>query len=154
MKSFEPIPLYWEGKEYIIPSRKIMPAIARIEDVVTLTELQEYAARGTMPIGKIAMSYGAVLRFAGANITDEEVYSGMFGAEGQDQQATAMIAVQGLMEMMMPPDMRRKGLDQQAGNQPATETPAPAPAVAKSEAAAPTSKKLTSPVSQTRKRAG
>jgi hypothetical protein len=139
MSSFEDIKLGWEGKSYLIPARKVLGAVARVEEVVTLQELLQYAQRGTAPMGRIAKAFGLVLRYAGADVEDEAVYLGMFGsdtaADGGVQQQV-LTAVTLLMQMMIPPEVRRKveagenvkpeapvlakGEEPKRGNQPAT----------------------------------
>jgi hypothetical protein len=151
MTAFDPIVIGWAGREYTIPSRNVMRAIARIEDVVTLVELQQYAQRGTMPMAKIADAYASVLRFAGAQVTGEDVYAGMFGGEGDTEtQANVLAAITGLQEMMMPPEIRKK-LAASGNGTAAPDANQNAPAAAKTNAAG-TSKKPTKRRSATRQR--
>jgi hypothetical protein len=124
MSSFEDIRLGWDGKSYLIPARKVLGAVARVEEVVTLQELLQYAQRGTAPMGRIAKAFGLVLRYAGADVEDEAVYLGMFGdgaaaADGGVQQQV-LTAVTLLMQMMIPPEVRRKV---EAGENVKTEAP-------------------------------
>lgn len=80
-----------------------MGAIARIEDVLTLKEIHDAASmRGTVKLARVASAYGAVLRYAGAKVTDEEIYSGMFGGEGAGQQRITE-SLTTLLAMMIPP---------------------------------------------------
>jgi hypothetical protein len=83
-----------------------MGAIARIEDVITLAELQNYSIRGAAPIGKLSMAYAAVLRYAGARVTDEEVYEKSF--VGDREQEAMIMAIMNLMKMMLPASARAK----------------------------------------------
>ena len=100
MSIFDDVRLSWAGKPYLIPAHRVLGAIARIEEVVTLQELSAYAARGTAPMAIIAKAYAAVLEYAGASVTAEEVYAGMFDpAAGGEVGA----AVSGLLGMMIPP---------------------------------------------------
>lgn len=103
MNPFEDITIEWEGKPYVIPANKVMGAISRIEDVVTLEELGRFHARGTAPLIKLCQAYGTVLRYAGAKVTDEEVYAGIFASGGQ---ARVLSSVSALMTMMIPPSVR------------------------------------------------
>lgn len=103
MPAFEDIHLSWHGRGYVIRANRVMGALARIEDVITFAELHQAFGRGTVPIAKLSAAYGAVLRYAGARVTDEEVYLEAFSAEGQE---TVLAAVQTLMEMMLPPSLR------------------------------------------------
>jgi hypothetical protein len=113
---FQDVHLEWKGKRYTIPSNKMMGAIARIEQHVTLKELYVAAAdRGTLKLGTLAAAYGSVLRYAGAAVDDEDVYSGMFQDGAQD----AIIgALEGLMAMMIPPSATaaKPGGDVKPGN--------------------------------------
>ena len=101
-QAFREVKLSWDGRDFVIPPDKMLGAIARIEDVFTLEELSVYMARRTAPLGKLARSYGAVLRYAGARVTDEEIYFGMFGKGGINA-AAAMEAIAVLLAMMLPP---------------------------------------------------
>jgi hypothetical protein len=78
MAIFEEIRLRWDGREFVVTPDRVMACIAKIEDHITLVELKGYAERGTAPLGKLASAFAAVLRHAGARVTDEEVYAGMF----------------------------------------------------------------------------
>lgn len=115
MGSFEDIRLEWAGKEYTIKSNRMLGAIARIEDVVTLSELQRFGARGTVPMAKIAMAYGAVLRYMGAEVTDDEVYAGMFGATGTGADAVVN-SISALVAMMIPPQPEKPAKEPKPGN--------------------------------------
>jgi hypothetical protein len=106
MGAFEDIKIGWAGREYIIPARKALGAIARIEEVVTFPELLRHAQAGQLPLATISRGYAAVLRYAGADLTEDDVYLGMFSEENAQQ--TAFIAMQGLMEMMIPPAVKRR----------------------------------------------
>lgn len=109
MGVFDDVQLAWNGKDFAIPSNRVLGAIARIEEHITLPELAGYAERGTAPLAKLAQAYGAVLRFAGATVSDDDVYLGMFGAAGGDKQSSIVIALQHLMQMMVPNAERLKG---------------------------------------------
>lgn len=98
---FEPITLTWNGRDYVIPADRVMQAIAKIEDVITLLELRQYGEKGTAPLGKLAMAYAAILRFAGANARDDEVYGALFSND--ESQTRIMDAIDTLLKMMLPP---------------------------------------------------
>lgn len=101
-KKFDPIVLGWKNKEYTIPSNKVMEAIMRIEDVVTLPELHKMQQRGGAPLAKLSRAFASVIQFAGAkNVTEDEVYISMFD-DSEDQEAAAM-AIMGILQMMTPP---------------------------------------------------
>jgi hypothetical protein len=98
MSIFQPVTLKWNDEEYIVPANQVMGLIAQIEDAVTLNELM---SKKGPPLAKVAMGYGAALRYAGAKVKDDEVYQAMFG-----KQASSAIqsAVAGLLSMMIPPE--------------------------------------------------
>ena len=100
----------WEGKEYLIPSQGILSLIVKVEDVITLMELEAYALRGTLPQAKIARAYALVLNYAGCEVDETTVYYSMFPADGGKNIQKATEIVQGLMAMMMPPEHMRQEL--------------------------------------------
>lgn len=107
MKSvFEDIKLEWRGEPYVIPANRVLGAIARVEEFFTLGELTRDARdRNSVPMSKLASAYGAVLRYAGASVTNEEVYEELF------QKTSAPLitsAIQGLLMMMIPPSALRR----------------------------------------------
>jgi hypothetical protein len=79
----------------------VMGAIARIEDVITLTEIIQMSRKGKVKFAAIASAYASVLRYAGAQITDDQVYQGLFK---DNTAATVNAALAGLLQMMLPPD--------------------------------------------------
>lgn len=100
MALFDDVKLVWKGREFIIPRNRVMGAIARVEDVLTLQELMRIQARGGTPFVKLSMAYGTVLRYAGANVDDEDVYAGMFKLETSGEVSGAVVS---LLHMMLPP---------------------------------------------------
>lgn len=102
--TFDDIILEWDDKEYVIKANRVMGAIARIEDSLTYAELQQFAERGGAPIARLAMAYGSVLRYAGLQITDDEVYQKAF--ETVSNQKAMMQAVMSIMKLMLPKSVR------------------------------------------------
>lgn len=105
-KIFEVISLTWKGEEYKIEPNRVMGAIASIEEYVTLKELHESGGKGTLKLAALAQGYAAVLQYAGATVTADEVYASMFEkGSGRDM---IVGAVNGLISMMVPPSSLRK----------------------------------------------
>jgi hypothetical protein len=104
MGAFQDIELDWKGRTYVIKAHRVMGAIYRIEDVITLNEFTEYAQRGAAPIAKLCGAYSSVLKYAGVNVSPDDVYAEVF--KSADQQEAVMGAVINLMQMMLPPDVR------------------------------------------------
>lgn len=98
---FEDVTIKWGEQEYKIPSNKIMEVICTIENHITFLDLQSKNPK----MINMARAYGEVLRFAGADVTDDEIYSDMFrdATLGQIQNA-----VSGLMYIMIPPEHLQK----------------------------------------------
>lgn len=102
-KQFEDVTLKWNGTDYTIPADRMMEAICRIEEHVTLEMLHvREGEKAHWRRGPISRAYASVLRFAGAKVTDEEIYTGMFdGAKSN----VIGVAVQALLFMMIPPSL-------------------------------------------------
>jgi hypothetical protein len=99
--AFDDVKIEWKGRQYTIPSRNMMRAIALIEDHVTMPELQRYGERNTAPVSRLSSAFASVLRFAGApGVRDEDVYDAMFS--GGDDAAAVATSVQVLLAMMVP----------------------------------------------------
>lgn len=82
--SFKPHELTWNGKTYTIEPTNILRAIACVEDVITVPQMGvmvQSANAGDSSMVKasqIARAYAELLRFAGADVEDVDVYAGMF----------------------------------------------------------------------------
>jgi hypothetical protein len=85
-----------------------------MEDVLTFSELQSYFSRGTPPFAKLSMAYACLLRFAGAQVTDNEVFARMFDVRDNMQRDAAVLA-QYLLERILPKDIETGG-SAQPGN--------------------------------------
>lgn len=101
---FSDIELEWGGNVFTIESNRVMGALARIEQHITLGELQAFSQKGTAPIAKLCMAFADALRYAGARVTDDEVYAQAF--EGEEQQQAIMVAIMQLLQMMLPASAR------------------------------------------------
>lgn len=124
---FEPITLTWDGREFVIPADGVMRAIAIVEEHITLGELGQAGDGVRVPLGKISMAFGALLRHAGARVSDAQVYEKVFS----DADGSAAAACMALMSLMMPPAHLRKIRASMEEDQPG-------------KAAAPSSKRRTS----------
>lgn len=98
---FEPVTLNWQGDRYVIAADRVMAAIFVLENVITITELAQIRATGNIPIAKVSHAFAALLRFAGATATEEQVYASMF--QGEHAKDAAFLAIQALMVLMVPP---------------------------------------------------
>lgn len=103
MRGFDDVTFNWAGESYKIPAHRVLGAIARVEDVITLHELQRYSNKNSTPLAKISMAYGALLRYAGAKISDVEIYEAMFGEGTNVKPEDIVESVVTLIAMMVPP---------------------------------------------------
>lgn len=117
MPIFEEVRLSWKGKDYVIPANDVLRAIAKVEDVLTLGELGSARGDGRVPYAKLASAFGALLRHAGASVTDEEVYNDLFSGGPKDLPRSALAAIVTLQTLMIPPEHLRatKKADGEAG---------------------------------------
>lgn len=109
MKGFQDQVLSWNGAEYTLTARGIMPLVAEVEDILTgssgQTAGQVLMSRRASP-SRVSMAYAAMLRWAGCEVSDEEVYLSMQDdlAEGRsDYLSTYMTATAALLEIVSPP---------------------------------------------------
>lgn len=103
MSGFDKIDLKWKGQTYAVEPHRVLRLIARVEEVVTVDELVKYANRGTAPMAKLSMAYGAALRYAGVKVTDEEIFESVF--TGNNSEAVG-VAITGLLSLMIPKSAR------------------------------------------------
>lgn len=129
--AFQDIELVWRGQTYIVKSHRVMGAIYRIEDVITLDEFVVYAQRGTAPVAKLCGAYSAVLQYAGASVSPDDVYAELFRDAAQKE--AVMEAVINLMQMMLPTEARAKLATTMASDGPAAPGNSPAAAAASSK---------------------
>jgi hypothetical protein len=104
MGVFTDIEMVWAGKVYTIKSTRVMGAIAQMEGHLTLSEMGSYSHRQTVPLARLCQAYAAVLRYAGARVTAEEIYQ--FAFSGDDNQMAVFMAVMNLMMVATPADKR------------------------------------------------
>lgn len=104
MSKLNDMELEWNGQKYDIPASGVLVTIAKVEDIVTMSELMQYASRGTAPLAKIALAYTTILVSAGCPVSGDEVYSTMFASDGPKR---AIDAIQGLLTLMLPPDISK-----------------------------------------------
>lgn len=96
---FDDVVFQWAGVPVVIPARNVLGAICACEDVITMHELYEFAERGTCPQARIACAYGAVLRYAGVKVDNDDVYERALKGAGAVQMN---VAIRALIQMMLP----------------------------------------------------
>lgn len=76
------IKIEWKGAAGLIPATQVLPVVAKLEDIITIGELAEAVQKQTVPLAKLSMAYGVILRAAGIGVPDEDVYSDMVDQQG------------------------------------------------------------------------
>ena len=110
MHGFDDVTLGWKGDEFIVPANKMLMLVCKIEDALAgdsgeqaLTVLMR---RQGPPQARLAQAYGAALRYAGASVTDDEVYLSL-QSELSTGSAEGIAAIQGavinLIAIVSPP---------------------------------------------------
>lgn len=108
MAIFEEVVLKWRDQEYKIPPRRVLECIAAVEVTgLALQDLVTDADSARVPIGRLSRALGAALRFAGAQVTDDEIYDGLFN-DPATLQTQALAAVVTLQLLMIPPARMRE----------------------------------------------
>lgn len=111
MQGFEDVTLSWKGMEFTVPANKQLMLIARIEDALAGEKGEQAISvlfrRGGPPFSRLAVAYGAALRFAGARVTDEEVYLTIQSDIAEKSKAAVAATMQamlaGLIAIISPP---------------------------------------------------
>lgn len=106
---FERVEMTWRGKSYVIEPNRVLRALARVEEVITLQQLEDPQR---VSIAKLAMAYGTLLRFSGAPANDDEVYEMLFS---DGEVATAAVQVVSLLVKLMIPKKVREKLEARKG---------------------------------------
>lgn len=115
MAAFDPIDLEWAGTKFVIPPNRVLEAIARIEEVLTVDELRSYAARRTVPRAKLARAFGSLLRYAGASVTDDDIYLGICSPGSVHDVHAITSSINTLMMLMAPPRKTEAAPEADAG---------------------------------------
>lgn len=102
MRAFQDYSIEWNGETFTIPSNSLLPVIAAVEEIFTLHELLTVSVENKIPLTRLAGAFGIILRYAGADVSDTDVYQGMF--QGGDLQNKMLNAVNGLLGLMIPPE--------------------------------------------------
>ena len=101
MAVFESQSLEWKGKTYVIPSNRMLGAVAEIEEHITVNEMV-VSAFGRPSMVKISRAFGGLLRYAGCKVSDDEIYESIFDPQANHiERIQAALAT--LLMIMTPP---------------------------------------------------
>jgi hypothetical protein len=99
---FKAVDLLWGEELYTIAPDRVLGAIAIIEEHYTFQDLAVASNTNKVSLVGLARVYGAILRYAGAKITDDEVYIGMFDG---GMSVNVRNTMNTLLVMMIPPSV-------------------------------------------------
>ena len=114
MHGFQPVTLTWKGARFTVASEDQLRLIAEIEDALRdasgAPAVAMLTRKGGPSYGRLAPAYGAALRYAGADVSDDEVYLSIVERLGEGDPTVAIetqSAVLGLLAIIAPPLHRR-----------------------------------------------
>ncbi len=102
---FIPVELVWKDHTYTILPDRVLGAIAVIEGHLTMSELAQEAQSGHLRLARLSRTFGALLRYAGSRVTDDEIYAELFRGEPGEVRQRIIDSVNILMALMVPPDL-------------------------------------------------
>lgn len=110
MQGFEDVTLGWKDETYTIPANRQMGLVARIEDALSgdtgRHAINILVQREGPPYSRLAAAFGAALRYAGAKVTDEEIYLSImedFAKSQRDVSAKLQSVIVALLMVIAPP---------------------------------------------------
>lgn len=77
------ITLNWKGVEY--RPKITMEVIDRLEDRMNLLQMVQQVNAGDVRFSRVAILFAHLLNAAGADVTPDEIFQGMFGGDAVDE---------------------------------------------------------------------
>lgn len=143
MTGFQDYKISWAGVDYQIRAQRVLGAIARCEAHITMLELAACIQRQRFPYHQLSSAYHAVLAYAGAKVSHEDVYTWM--NETPDTLDNVIMCLNDLLELMIPPATRAKVQAQaeaaKGGTGPENPMPLPIPATRAAKSSSRSSKR-------------
>lgn len=118
MQGFEEVTLSWAGEDYTVPADRQMMLVAIVEHHISLNPvtgeneppLAVLFRRGGVPFTRLAFALGAALRYAGAKVTDDEIYlsiqDDLANKEGRDKARASHDIIIAILSIISPPASR------------------------------------------------
>lgn len=103
MQIFKDVTLTWNGSTFTIPAVRVFACCAAIEEIMTAQEMAHAITTHELKLVRFSKAYATALRFAGATVTDEQVYSSLFQGNNEDVRQRIMPMLNVLMMLMLPP---------------------------------------------------
>jgi hypothetical protein len=117
MPIFEPFKLgTWKDREYVVPADAVMGCIATVEQHVTFFDMAEMRTTGKLRSMQLSQGLAAAMRYAGAEVTAEELYNTLFTGQNPVETVRRMWAtLMALETLMIPPEHLRDLAEKQRG---------------------------------------
>lgn len=107
MAIFEEVKFRWGEETYTVPPEAVLRCIAAVEATgITLGDLIVEGSAARLPLARLSQGMGAALRFAGAKVTNDEVYDKILASPGGLQMQAISVTVM-LHKLMIPPQRLR-----------------------------------------------
>lgn len=110
MHGFEDVTFGWGGMSYTVPANRQMGLVARVEDALSgdsgRQAISVLMQREGPPYSRLAAAFGAALRYAGAAVTDEEIYLSImedFTKSRSDVAVKVQTVIVALLMVIAPP---------------------------------------------------
>lgn len=125
MKGFEDVTFSWDGESYTVPANRQLMLIAKIEAALCgdtgRQAIDLLLQKSGPPHAHLAMAYEAALKYAGADVSEGEVYLAIMedltlgSAEALTKIQTATLA---LLSIIAPPIGREMRASEKPGKKP------------------------------------
>ena len=110
MQGFQDTIITWKGEDFTIPAKGILTLIANLEGILSGASGEQAINVLLRPGGPshttLSFAFGAVLRHAGCDVSDEEIYLSIqrdLADASHDTMATVTGAIIALLSVMSPP---------------------------------------------------
>lgn len=109
MKGFEPVTLSWQEESYTVPADRVFELVGTIEEILMKGDTVPAVLLllgGGLPYTRLSRAFGAALRFAGAKVSDEEIYLSVNEQLAKGDMDGAVLLQQAnmaLLEVISPP---------------------------------------------------
>jgi hypothetical protein len=114
MKGFEDVTLTWQGQHYTVPANRQLMMIAKLEAALAPDDGQAVAVlfrSGGPHHSTLAQAFGAALRYAGADVSDDDIYltihEDIAEKSARQVEITIQNMIMALLAIISPPTARK-----------------------------------------------
>jgi hypothetical protein len=109
MAGFEPVTLSWKGEDFTVPADRVFGMIGQIEEIILSGESVPAVLlllSNRVSQHRLSCAFGAALRYAGASVSDEEIYLSIQDSLANDDMDGAIAlqrSVLAILSILSPP---------------------------------------------------